>query len=190
MDYTRNYTIAVIAGDGMNRFPAFVGTDGDTLSWVHWDPPPKKNRFANEAWGEGGYQDADVRFTDAKLMWSSLDGIGASELLSFDTDAVSLDSARWTPDGRYLIYTGLTFDRSKLVMNEGMELFASDFDDKVDLFRLDPATGERKRLAPSDNQPVRTNPVLSPDGKRLAYTIMRGGIPQVRVVRWSKVNPD
>lgn len=72
-----------------------------------------------------------------------------------------------SPDGRSVVYT---LSRADLDAN-------TDF---TDLFLLDVASGERRRLTDMDT--VHLSPTLSPDGSQVAFLSVRGGPPQIYVL--------
>ena len=118
-----------------------------------------------------GVADADGQSLETANVFVRDLATGQERALTSYTGDVQITTARWSPDGARIAYA----------------VFAAD--GRRDLATVDVATGRVETLPTGVGVPAQTRddrlPVWSPDGRRLAFTSLRDGAPNVFVADWA-----
>jgi Tol biopolymer transport system component len=101
----------------------------------------------------------------SRLYARAANGSGGDELLFAGEPGDVLIPSAWSGDGRYLLFARARYD---------------SFADRMDLWVL-PLTGDGKPYALIESAAQKGAPVLSPDGRWIAYQTKESGTPQIVV---------
>lgn len=180
-----------------------IVAEGGIVGPVAWSPDGTRLAYARERRGRWGSLVRDLYVVGA-------DGRGRRRVTT-DRRAIS---PSFTPDGRALVFVGAAANLFLLDLDTGAErpLTAYAGDVQITSARLSPdgtrvayavvergerrlatvevSTGRIETLPVADGVPdaVRDEraPVWSPDGRRLAWTSLRDGVPNVFVADWAR----
>jgi TolB protein len=169
------------------------------------------HRFANtvmkELTGERGVFESRLAFVSSEN--------GVKEIFISDYDGYNIHpvtangsiniSPRWSPDGRWLLYTSFKEGQPKLFIKNpftGKEYRIAEYkginigarwspsgrkivltlsiDGNPELYSMDLSNRKLKRL--TNSWGIDVSPTWSPDGKRIAFVSDRGGSPQIYVI--------
>jgi TolB protein len=131
-------------------------TDGSFIAWNnHWSPDGKRIAFTSRS---------DPK-TELAIFVMNADGTERREFSHFTVASGNAQWSVWSPDGHQLA----------IQVNQTREHSAN-------IWVIDSATGEARKLAPHDQPYLDETPAWFPDGKRIAFQSNRSGKMEVWVM--------